>query len=284
MQHCETRVVQDGTSSDYGAAAPRSGGAFDTKLKVKDLIDGGLLTPGANVLSLTWKDTEWHGDLLPDGNISVDGSTYTTLSGFALAMIHRVYPEAKSRSGWRVVMYQGRCATPRTRCQRSRGACGARRAVYSSALGTSCFIFAAQPLAATHVFLRARPCKLLRRATVLPVSAPSSAPGSVGGLRCPLFDCRALEDWRAELCAQREAAAMDTGDDSAEAGAGSTAADVDAAAERVQVRNKLYSAMPCTKCRCVLVCACAWWVHMWLSPLSACMRRARGQDPENDWV
>ena len=101
------------------AAVSRSSAAAgpqDKDTTLRDLINAGVLVPGAGVLKVMWWGVELppSADLLPDGTIKLPagvgepGATYTpsALLNF-LARHNRLFGFTKG-NGWQAVTYQGR--------------------------------------------------------------------------------------------------------------------------------------------------------------------------------
>jgi hypothetical protein len=105
--------MQMDTEADVDEAGGGEGGrrvakAYGTNVTLRDLVDEGLLAPGEGVLSVTYKNESWAGDLTKEGLIKADGQEFSKLTTFAVAMIQKTFPGLKTKNGWEAVSYQGR--------------------------------------------------------------------------------------------------------------------------------------------------------------------------------
>jgi len=82
--------VPEGHKSAFGAQAERP----RHKIEVADLIGAGMLEAGATLYARRKKHSHRTATVLPDGRIDVDGTSYATPSGAAVAI------SGKSENGW----------------------------------------------------------------------------------------------------------------------------------------------------------------------------------------
>lgn len=98
----------EGGADDGG----RGGKAYGTNISLKDLVDAGVLAPGAGVLSVQYRQEQWWGDLLASGEIEAGGQRFSKPTTFTAAMMQTVNPALKSKNGWEAIYYEGKCGPP----------------------------------------------------------------------------------------------------------------------------------------------------------------------------
>ena len=95
------------------AARSRPGGTT-----LKQLIDGGLLRPGANILSVEYKATRTLGSLLTDGRIKAhirgQDMFFESPSAFSIAVKRLLNPTRKADDGWKSIRVNGKVSEPIT--------------------------------------------------------------------------------------------------------------------------------------------------------------------------
>lgn len=73
-----------------------------------NLISAGLLEPGADVLSVSYKGSTHHASLTPGGTIEWNGRAYSSASAFSIAVKRLATPDKQGDDGWKSVVYHGR--------------------------------------------------------------------------------------------------------------------------------------------------------------------------------
>ena len=117
-----------------GGDGGRASKSYGTNISLKDLIDAEVLSPGAGVLLVQYKQSQWHGDLLESGDIEADGVRFSKPTTFAAAMVHKVNPSLKSKNGWEAIHYEGKCAPASSVALCAAPTCKARRVCTSVAV------------------------------------------------------------------------------------------------------------------------------------------------------
>lgn len=73
-----------------------------------NLITAGLLVPGADVLSVSYKGSTHHASLTPGGAIEWNGRAYSSASAFSIAVKRLATPDKQGDDGWKSVFYRER--------------------------------------------------------------------------------------------------------------------------------------------------------------------------------
>ncbi|GBF98200.1 hypothetical protein Rsub_10700 [Raphidocelis subcapitata] len=96
------------------AGAPAGAGAPPSKPKpavpnvtIKDLIDAGLIRPGPDAVTVSYKNSATQGELLPDGTIVYGGTKFATASAFSVHVKRLQTPSKQGDDGWRSVHAAG---------------------------------------------------------------------------------------------------------------------------------------------------------------------------------
>ena len=85
---------------------------------LKQLIEAGLLRPGANILSVEYKATRTLGSLLTDGRIKAhirgQDIIFESPSAFSIAVKRLLNPTRKADDGWKSIRVDGKVREPIT--------------------------------------------------------------------------------------------------------------------------------------------------------------------------
>eukprot|EP00210_Caulerpa_lentillifera_P002315 g2222.t1 len=76
-------------------------------VKIKDLIENGLLTPGKDIVSVIYKGTTYLASLDSNGKIIYKGSEFAYPSAFSVHVKRILAPNKKGDDGWNSVMISG---------------------------------------------------------------------------------------------------------------------------------------------------------------------------------
>lgn len=91
-------------------------------MKIKDLIDSGLLTPGEDIVSVIYKGTTYFASLDSSGTIlfqgiysiiilsikfDISGSSFNSPTAFSIHVKRILSPEKRGDDGWNSVMISG---------------------------------------------------------------------------------------------------------------------------------------------------------------------------------
>ncbi|XP_064389477.1 MPN domain-containing protein-like isoform X2 [Halichondria panicea] len=82
-------------------------GSGRSRLSMFELIQDGILTPGEKLLTFDYMGHRCEADLLPDGLIQWEGSTYSSPYAWASQCKNLVNPDHKSGIGWGHIRYRG---------------------------------------------------------------------------------------------------------------------------------------------------------------------------------
>ena len=86
-----------------------SGQAFgekEVRISLKDLVSLGILVPGENALSVSYKGHTIVAELTADAKIVYGSETFENPSAFSLRALQKIAPEKKSDNGWDSVQYK----------------------------------------------------------------------------------------------------------------------------------------------------------------------------------
>ena len=91
------------TGNRVGTTTTRS------SVTLKDLVDNGLLMPGKDLISVSYKGSSGIASLTLDGTIEYEGQEFQSATAFSIYFKRRITPSKQGDDGWKSVFYGGQC-------------------------------------------------------------------------------------------------------------------------------------------------------------------------------